>query len=76
MDVFQREQKAKAGKANRWTRACEEHIERAYLTADLCQWLAEAGFTGIEVYADRRLTAPEANEQRIFISAQRPSIPH
>ena len=76
MDVFQREQKTKAGESNRWTRACEEHIERAYPATDLCQWLAEAGFTGIEVYADRRLTAPEANEQRIFISAQRPSIPH
>ena len=75
MDVFQREQPSKAGgkRSNRWARTREEHVERAYPATVLCQWLTEAGFTNVRVYADRRLSPPEANEQRMFISAQKAS---
>lgn len=75
MDVFQREQPSKAGgkRSNRWARTREEHVERAYPATVLCQWLTEAGFTNVRIYADRRLSPPEANEQRMFISAQKAS---
>lgn len=75
MDVFQREHSTKIGKnqPNRWTRAREEHVERAYPTDDLRQWLTDAGFINVRVYADRRLTEPEPNEQRVFFSVQKAS---
>ena len=64
MDIFQKQGKL-------WQRSREEHLEYAYRTEELTQWLAEAGFSQIEVYGDRKLSPPEPDEQRIFIAAQK-----
>lgn len=64
MDLFQR-----AGKV--WHRSFEEHQEYAYSQAQLTGFLKEAGFTGIEVYADREFVAPRPGEQRIYFKARK-----
>ena len=64
MDIFQKQGKL-------WQRSREEHVEYAYRTDELTQWLTEAGFTDVRVYADRKLEAPALNEQRIFIAAKK-----
>ena len=64
MDIFQKQGRL-------WERSREEHLEYAYRTEELCAWLTEAGFQGVSVYGDRRLEAPKAEEQRIFIAAQK-----
>ena len=64
MDLFQRHGKL-------WSRSFEEHREYAYSARQLTFWLREAGFTHIAVYADRRLEAPKAGEQRIYIKARK-----
>lgn len=66
MDIFRRQGRF-------WARAREEHLEYAYRTEELTQWLSDAGFVNVSAYADRRLEAPGPNEQRIFFAAQRPS---
>ena len=67
MDLFQREGDA-------WYRSFEEHCEYAYSEAQLVGYLKAAGFTGIEVYADREFVAPRAGEQRIYIKARKGKI--
>ena len=62
MDLFQR-----AGDV--WHRSFEEHCEYAYSEEQLVGYLKAAGFTNIEVYADREFTAPREGEQRIYIKA-------
>lgn len=64
MDLFQRQ-------GNAWSRSFEEHQEYAYSAQQLVDFLKDAGFTGIRVYGDRRLTPPEAGEQRIYIKARK-----
>lgn len=64
MDLFQRE-------GNVWLRSFEEHREYAYSAQQLTGYLKAAGFTSIAVYADRRLEAPAAGEQRIYIKARK-----
>lgn len=64
MDLFQRE-------GNRWLRSFEEHREYAYSREQLTDYLTQAGFTGIEVYADRRFAAPGPGEQRIYFKARK-----
>ncbi|MBO4419814.1 MAG: class I SAM-dependent methyltransferase [Oscillospiraceae bacterium] len=64
MDIFQKQGKL-------WSRSREEHLEYAYRTEELTQWLTEAGFSKLNVYGDRRLEAPTPDEQRIFIAAQK-----
>ena len=64
MDIFQRQGKL-------WRRSREEHLEYAYRVEELTQWLAEAGFSRIKSYADRKLEAPAPDEQRIFIAAKK-----
>ena len=64
MDIFQKQGKL-------WQRSREEHLEYAYRTEELTQWLREAGFTAVQVYGDRRLETPIPDEQRIFIAAQK-----
>ena len=64
MDLFQRE-------GNVWHRSFEEHQEYAYSAAELTAYSKNAGFTHIRVYADGKLTAPEAGEQRIYFSARK-----
>lgn len=64
MDIFSRE-------GGLWTRNAEEHRERAYLPGELKSWLEQSEFHGVKVYGDKTLRPPEADEQRIFISARR-----
>ncbi len=67
MDLFQRV-------GDTWMRSFEEHREYAYSAEQLRSYLKEAGFTGISVYGDRRLSPPEAGEQRIYIKARKGRI--
>lgn len=64
MEIFQKEGKL-------WRRSREEHLEYAYRTEELTQWLREAGFVRVEAYADRKLEPPAPDEQRIFFAAQK-----
>ena len=64
MDLFQR-------RGDLWERSFEEHREYAYSAHQLEGFLKEAGFTHIEVYADRRFEAPAPGEQRIYIKARK-----
>ena len=67
MDLFQRE-------GDVWYRSFEEHREYAYSAQQLVGYLKAAGFTGIEVYADRLFEAPREGEQRIYIKARKGKI--
>lgn len=62
MDIFLREGKL-------WHRTAEEHREYAYTQQELTAYLQEAGFSQIRVFGDRRLEAPQENEQRLFFAA-------
>ena len=64
MDLFQRQ-------GNAWYRSFEEHREYAYTVEQLTEYLKSAGFTHIRVYADGKLEAPKAGEQRIYFSARK-----
>ena len=64
MDLFQRQ-------GNAWYRSFEEHCEYAYSQEQLVSYLKNAGFTSIEVYADRRFEKPAENEQRIYLKARK-----
>ena len=57
-----------------WQRSFEEHCEYAYSAQQLTGYLKEAGFTGIEVFADRVLCAPREGEQRIYLKARKGRI--
>ena len=67
MDLFQRQ-------GNVWHRSYEEHCEYAYSQAQLRSYLKAAGFTHIEVYADRKFEAPGEGEQRIYFKARKGKI--
>mgnify|MGYP003299421573 CR=1 FL=1 len=67
MDLFQRE-------GDVWYRSQEEHREYAYSQEMLAQYLRNAGFTDIAVYADRKLEPPKAGEQRIYLKARKGKI--
>ena len=67
MDLFQRS-------ADVWRRSFEEHREYAYSAQQLTQYLRDAGFTSIEVFADRSFSAPAAGEQRIYLKARKGKI--
>ena len=67
MDLFQRQ-------GNSWQRSYEEHREYAYSETQLREYLKAAGFTHIEVYADRRFEAPGEGEQRIYFKARKGKI--
>lgn len=67
MDLFQR-------RGNLWQRSFEEHQEYAYSQRQLVEYLKNAGFTGIEVFADRRLTPPDAKDLRIYLKARKGRI--
>lgn len=64
MDLFQRQ-------GNVWRRSFEEHREYAYSREQLENYLKEAGFCRIRVYADRRWENPRAGEQRMYFSARK-----
>lgn len=67
MDLFQRQ-------GNAWQRSFEEHCEYAYTQQQLVEYLRQAGFTNIEVFADRQFTAPRPGEQRIYLKARKGKI--
>ncbi len=67
MDLFQRQ-------GNIWRRSFEEHREYAYSQAQLTDYLRAAGFTGIEIYADRLFEAPRDGEQRVYFKARKGKI--
>ena len=67
MDLFQR-------RGETWVRSFEEHREYAYSQQQLTGYLKAAGFTHIEVYADRRFEAPREGEQRIYFKARKGKI--
>ena len=67
MDLFQ-----KTGSARQ--RSYEEHREYAYSAEQLIEYLKAAGFTAIEVFGDRKFTAPEEGEQRIYLKARKGKI--
>lgn len=67
MDLFQRE-------GENWQRSYEEHREYAYSQEQLTGFLKDAGFTHIEVYADRLFEAPREGEQRIYMKARKGKI--
>ena len=67
MDLFQR-------RGDVWQRSFEEHREYAYTVEQLTEYLRSAGFTHIRVYADGKLEAPKAGEQRIYFSARKGRI--
>ena len=62
MDIFQRH-------GEHWLRSFEEHAEYAYSVQQLTDYLTEAGFTEISIYGDRRLSAPNEDELRIYFFA-------
>ena len=64
MDLFQRQGK-------HWMRSFEEHCEYAYSKEQLLTFLREAGFSHIEVYADRKFEAPGEGEQRMYFKARK-----
>ena len=57
-----------------WQRSYEEHCEYAYSEQQLRGYLKAAGFTHVEVYADRKFEAPAAGEQRIYFKARKGRI--
>lgn len=67
MDLFQR-------RGEVWHRSFEEHQEYAYSEPQLRQYLKNAGFTHVEVYADREFCAPRAGEQRIYFKARKGKV--
>ena len=67
MDLFQRQGRV-------WRRSFEEHRERAYTREQLEQYLRQAGFTGIQVYGDRRMEPPGLGEQRMYFKARKGRI--
>ena len=67
MDLFQR-------RGEVWLRSQEEHREYAYSAGQLRTYLKQAGFTHIEIYADRKFSPPEAGEQRIWFKARKGRI--
>ena len=67
MDLFQRQGQV-------WLRSFEEHREYAYSAQQLLGYLKAAGFTHIQVYADRLFEPPRAGEQRIYFKARKGKI--
>lgn len=67
MDLFQRV-------GDKWERSFEEHREYAYTREQLTGYLKAAGFTKIEVYADRRFAEPAEGEQRIYFKARKGTV--
>ncbi len=67
MDLFQRQ-------GGLWKRSFEEHREYAYSQQQLVEYLKNAGFTGIEVFGDRRMTPPDERDLRIYLKARKGRI--
>jgi ubiquinone/menaquinone biosynthesis C-methylase UbiE len=55
-----------------WTRCREEHTEYAHRPEVLRDALVSAGFADVRIYGDRSMNAPEADEERVFLTARKP----
>ncbi len=55
-----------------YDRVMEKQLQRAYAAGEVRKALAEAGFTEVRVFGDRRLDAPRPREQRLHFLALRP----
>lgn len=67
MDLFQRH-------GSVWHRSFEEHQEYAYSPEQLTDYLKKAGFTGIRVFGDRRMEAPNETDQRVYFMARKGKV--
>lgn len=56
-----------------WLRDGEYHEEYAYTMEELSVWLRAAGFCRINQFGDLRLSAPRADEERVFFIAGKES---
>jgi len=56
-----------------WLRDGEYHEEYAYTMEELSAWLKDAGFCSIKQFGNLRLSAPRAEEERIFFIAGKES---
>ena len=64
MDIFRRE-------GELWRRSYEEHYEFAYTPEELTEFLQEAGFSAVFLYADRVFRKPDPDEKRIYFAARK-----
>lgn len=69
MDLFQRQ-------GGLWRRSQEEHRQYAYSLDELREFLQEAGFGSIRMFADRRPEPPAPGEQRVYWMAIREETTH
>ena len=69
MDLFQRQ-------GGLWRRSQEEHRQYAYSLDELREFLQEAGFASIRMFADRRPEPPVPGEQRVYWMAIREETTH
>ena len=69
MDLFQRQ-------GGLWRRSQEEHRQYAYSLDELREFLQEAGFASIRMFADRRPEPPAPGEQRVYWMAIREETTH
>ena len=54
-----------------WNRESEYHEEYAYTPQELTDFLAQAGFSSIQLYDNLKLRAPAPDAQRIFFAARK-----
>jgi len=52
-----------------WSRGSEYHEEYAYTPEELTGFLQEAGFSHIELYGDKTMSAPKERAERVFFAA-------
>lgn len=57
-----------------WLRDGEYHEEYAYTMEELTDWLSQSGFSSIKQFGNLRLSAPKAEEERIFFTARRKEL--
>ena len=69
MDLFQRQ-------GGLWRRSQEEHRQYAYSLDELREFLQEAGFASIRMFADRRPEPPVPGGQRVYWMAIREETTH
>lgn len=66
VDVFRRE-------GELWDRSTEEHVEYTHDAQTLKELLLENGFEAVEFFGELSFSAPEADEDRIFVCCRRKS---
>lgn len=66
VDVFRRE-------GELWERSTEEHVEYTHDAQTLKELLLENGFEAVEFFGELSFSAPEADEDRIFVCCRRKS---